>query len=280
MPRSATAGTYQAGRTPFVGRGPELAALRERLAAAGHGAGAVVLLAGEPGIGKTRTAEEFATVAEEHGAAVLWGRCLEGEGAPPFWPWIQILRSHARDRDPAILRAELGTGGADLAQIAPLLRERVPDLPPLPTAAPDPSRFRLFDAVTTFLWNVAAARPLVLVLDDLHRADAPSLRLLEWVARELNAARLTSGGPRVLLVGAYRDTEIGDGHPFTATLTELARLPGGERLESDGTERGGGDPRDRSRRRADAGSTPGAGGLRPDGGTPLLPGGGAAAAGD
>ncbi len=158
VPRSATAGTYQAGRTPFVGRGPELAALRERLAAAGHGAGAVVLLAGEPGIGKTRTAEEFATVAEEHGAAVLWGRCLEGEGAPPFWPWIQILRSHARDCDPAILRAELGTGGADLAQIAPLLRERVPDLPPLPTAAPDPSRFRLFDAVTTFLRNVAAAR--------------------------------------------------------------------------------------------------------------------------
>jgi predicted ATPase len=156
-----------------------LSALSERLAAAGRGVGTVVLLAGEPGIGKTRTAEEFAAVAEEHGAAVLWGRCLEGEGAPPFWPWIQILSSHARDRDSKILRAELGAGGADLAQLAPLLRERFPDLPPLPAAAPDPSRFRLFDAVTTFLWNVAVDRPLVLVLDDLHQADAPSLRLLE-----------------------------------------------------------------------------------------------------
>jgi DNA-binding CsgD family transcriptional regulator len=219
---------------PFVGRERELRRLLARLALTGVGQGGVVLLAGEPGIGKTRTAEEFATAAEAQGARVLWGRCLEGEGAPAFWPWTQILRAYARTRDPDTLRRDLGDGGADLAEIAPVLRERLPDLPSLPQAAPDPSRFRLFDAATRLLWTLAAERPLVLILDDLHQADVPSLRLLEWVTRELDDARHAPDAPKLLVVGAYRDTEVDDAHPFTATLTELVRLSGSERLELTG----------------------------------------------
>jgi DNA-binding CsgD family transcriptional regulator len=219
---------------PFVGREHELQRLLARLTLACEGHGGVVLLAGEPGIGKSRTAEEFAAAAAEHGARVLWGGCLEGEGAPAFWPWTQVLRTHARDRDLAMLQAELGDGGPDLAEIAPALRERLPDLPLLPFTAPDPSRFRLFDATTRLLWHVARESPLVLIIDDLHQADVPSLRLLEWVARELDGARHAPDEPKLLIVGTYRDTDIGDEHPFTATLAELARLIGSERLELTG----------------------------------------------
>ena len=105
--------------TPFVGREAELAALAADLDSAAAGRGGVVLVAGEPGIGKTRLAEELATQATAQGALVLWGRCWEGEGAPAFWPWVQVVRAYIQTVDPMALRREMGAGAADIAQIVP-----------------------------------------------------------------------------------------------------------------------------------------------------------------
>src|SRR6266511_6106670 len=133
--------------TPFVGREAELAALTADLDAALAGRGGVVLLAGEPGIGKTRLAEELAAQASARGALVLWGRCWEGEGAPAFWPWIQIVRAYVDGSEPAALRQDMGAGAADIAQLVPALRERLPGLPMPPPTEPEAARFRLFDSL-------------------------------------------------------------------------------------------------------------------------------------
>ena len=122
----------------FVGREQELATLRAAFDAALAGQAQVVLLVGEPGIGKTRLAEELATYAALRGAQVLWGRCYEWEGAPAYWPWVQIVRGYVHDRDPQQLRSELGPGAADIAQVVSEIRERLPDLPD--SAATDPEQ--------------------------------------------------------------------------------------------------------------------------------------------
>ena len=86
------------------------------------------MLAGEPGIGKTRTSQEFAAYCDAVGALTLWGRCYEGEGAPPYWPWVQPLRSYAQQRDAEQLRADLGNGASDIAQIVSDVHDKLPDL--------------------------------------------------------------------------------------------------------------------------------------------------------
>ena len=169
----------------FVGRERELSELRAGLAQARGGGGALFLLVGEPGIGKTRLAGELAADAMGLGARVLWGRCWEGAGAPPYWPWVQVIRSIARDETPETLAARMGPGGPDIAQIVPDLRERLPGMPAPASPESEESRFRLFDSVASFLGNVASAAPLALIFDDLHAADRPSLLLLLFVAREL-----------------------------------------------------------------------------------------------
>jgi DNA-binding CsgD family transcriptional regulator len=206
--------------TPFVGRARELAALTTDLDAAVSGRGRVVLVAGEPGIGKTRLAEELAPRATARGAAVLWGRCWEGAGAPAFWPWVQIVRRYVQVQagDPTSLRHDLGFGAAEIAQLVPAVHDCVPDLPTPPPLEPEAARFRLFDSLAGFLRTAAARRPLLLVLDDLHWADASSLALLRFVSRELEGA-----GP--LVVGSYRHTEVVQGHPLLAAVADLTRGP-------------------------------------------------------
>jgi predicted ATPase len=145
---------------PFVGRTAELAVLTADLDAAVGGRGGVVLLAGEPGIGKTRLAEELAARATARGVVVLWGRCWEGEGAPAFWPWVQVVRAYVQLQagDPGELRRELGAGAADIAQLVPAVRDHLPDLPVPPPVEPEAARFRLFDSLTGFLRAAAARR--------------------------------------------------------------------------------------------------------------------------
>ncbi|MCI0800329.1 MAG: AAA family ATPase, partial [Chloroflexi bacterium] len=174
------------------------------------------MLVGEPGIGKTRTAQELATYAGLRGAQVLWGRCYEEQGAPPYWPWVQAIRSYVREKEPEELRSEMGAGAEDIAEIISDVRERLPGLRTPPQLEPEQARFRLFDSITAFLKSASRRQPLVLVLDDLHWADHPSLLLLEFVARELS-------GSRLLLVGTYRDMELSRRHPLSLTLGELTR---------------------------------------------------------
>jgi eukaryotic-like serine/threonine-protein kinase len=202
--------------TPFVGREAELAVLTADLDAALGGRGGVVLLAGEPGIGKTRLAEELAAAAAARGALALWGRCWEGEGAPAFWPWVQLVRAYVETGDPAALRQDMGAGAADIAQVVPAVRVCLPDLPTPPPIEPEAARFRLFDSLAGFLRAAAARRPLLLILDDLHWADAPSLAMLRFVGRELEHA-----GP--LILGIYRHTEVDRTHPLLGTLADLTR---------------------------------------------------------
>jgi class 3 adenylate cyclase/tetratricopeptide (TPR) repeat protein len=216
--------------TGFVGRATELAALQSALAAAVTGQGRLVLLSGEPGIGKTRLAQELSTEAQEKGYLVLWGRCWEGEGAPAFWPWVDALSGYARTLDGRTLRSHLGPAAADLALLVPDIQAALPDLPPPPPAEPEQARFRLFGGVSAVLTGVAAARPLVLVLDDLHWADKPSLLLLQFLVRQIGAAR-------VLVLGLYRDTDLDRQNPLAEALVALRREPIAERVALGGLSR-------------------------------------------
>jgi len=207
----------------FVGREREKAVLVASCDEALVGHGRLVQLAGEPGIGKTRLAEELATYARLRRAQVLWGRCYEGDGAPAYWPWVQMIRAYVHDRPPKDILDEMGPGAADIAEIVSAVRERLPGLPPLQQLDPQQARFRLFDSIATFLKNAASRQPLVLVLDDLHWADAPSLMLLQFVAGEIATSR-------ILIVGSYRDMEVRRRHPLAQTLAELARSHLGERI--------------------------------------------------
>ena len=207
----------------FVGREREMAALHVSLADAVAGHGRLVLLVGDPGIGKTRTAQELAAHARRQGAQVFSGRCHESAGSPPFWPWVRIVRAYLHECSLTTLRADLGAGASDIAEILAEVRERLPKLPPAPSLEPEQARFRFFDSFTTFLKNVAHAQPLVVILDDLHWADASSLLLLQFLARELADAPL-------FILGTYRDVDLDLQHPLRQTLGELARASGSQTL--------------------------------------------------
>ncbi|HEY6570469.1 MAG TPA: AAA family ATPase, partial [Candidatus Limnocylindrales bacterium] len=209
-------GREQAGAV-FVGRHHELGTLLEGLDSAVAGRGRLILVAGEPGIGKSRLADELARTARERGVGVLWGRGWEDAGAPAYWPWVQAIRAELRAESPDTIRGYLGSGAADVAQMLPELRTIVPGLEP-PTAGAETARFQLFDATTTFLRNAARERGLLVVLDDLQAADTPSVLLLQFLASQLSDMR-------ILLVATYRDVELTPEHPLTSALAELAREP-------------------------------------------------------
>jgi DNA-binding SARP family transcriptional activator len=219
LPRGDERGdAAEAAGGAFVGRDSELAELQTGLEDAFAGRGRLFLLVGEPGIGKSRLADELIRRARARGARVLIGRCWEAGGAPAYWPWVQALRAFVREAEAEPLRAQLGGGASYLAQLLPELRELFPDLPEPPGFEAESARFRLFEAASFFLRSAGQTRPLVLVLDDLHAADEPSLLLLQFLARELGESRL-------LVVGAYRDVDPTPREPLTTVLTELAREP-------------------------------------------------------
>jgi DNA-binding SARP family transcriptional activator len=211
-------GAQRPTSSSFVARERELQELFRGLDDAFARRARLFLVVGEPGIGKSRLCDEVIAHARARGAQVLVGRCWEAGGAPAYWPWVQALRVYVRDADPASLRAVLGTEASDLAQLLPELRELFPDLPKPSAGESEGARFRLFEAVASLLRAAAVRRPIVLVLDDLHAADEPSLVLLQFLAREL-------GDDRLLVVGAYRDVDPTPTAPLRAALVELAREP-------------------------------------------------------
>ncbi len=200
----------------FVGRVDELATLKSALDEALGGRSGLAMVVGEPGIGKTRLVEELATYGAVRSAQVCWGRCYETEIGIPYLPFVEALRGYVRERTDQELRAELSTGAPELATLVSDLRERLPDLPESLPLEGDAERLRLFEGVTTFMHNAAANRPLVLVLDDLHWADKPSLLLLQYLARNLRRDRM-------LMIGTYRDIELNRTHPLADTVATLRR---------------------------------------------------------
>ncbi|MEK7295578.1 MAG: AAA family ATPase, partial [Actinomycetota bacterium] len=199
-----------------VGRTDELGTLKTALDAALGGQGSLVMLAGEPGIGKTRLAEEALVYAQLRGAQTLWGRCYEAESAFPYMPFVEALRQYVATRPDEALRAELGNGASDVAKLVSEVRQRVPASALTTEIPPDQERQRLYESVVTFLLNAAIANPIVLVLDDLHWADAPTLNLLRNLARSVK-------GSRLLIIGTYRDMDLDRRHPLAEVLADLRR---------------------------------------------------------
>jgi tetratricopeptide (TPR) repeat protein len=214
------------GELPLLGRTRELADLDATLEETATGHGGLVLLTGEPGIGKTRLATALGERAAADGHRIAWARGWDGGGAPAFWPWVQVVRALAADRDDEALRAELGAGARWVAQLAPELRERL-DLPEAGDLESEQARFALFDAVTVFLRNTAAREPLVVLLDDLHTADLPSLLLLAFLARALSETR-------VLVITTHHEAGPRRGPEVEAVFGELTRF--GARFDLGGLE--------------------------------------------
>jgi tetratricopeptide (TPR) repeat protein len=196
-----------------VGRRKSLRDLRSAIADAVAGAGRLVFITGEPGIGKTSLAQQACALAAESGMGTLWGSCWEGDGAPPFWPWVQVLRDYSAGRDAATLQRELGTEHGDLGMLIPELAGGSAESGP-PQITSNESRFRLYDSVSTFLLRVAKARPTLVVLDDLHWADEPSLQLLRFLGSGLDQRSL-------LVLGTYRDVEVGLDHPLRRVIGQM-----------------------------------------------------------
>jgi DNA-binding CsgD family transcriptional regulator len=200
------------GKLAFVGRDNELRQLRAAFEDAATGHGALVMLVGEPGIGKTALCDQLASLVAVSGGRTLVGHCYEeGSFRPPYQPFVEVFSAYIQDCDVGLLSAEL----PDLARAVPLLRERY-GVTPRPPGDPEEDRWRLLQAATDLLHHAAEQQPLLVVVEDLHDADRGTLDLLLYLARNLHDTRL-------LVVGTYRDVAVDRGHPLAAALTELHR---------------------------------------------------------
>jgi class 3 adenylate cyclase len=204
-------------REPFVGREAERDALANAWRTARGGERRLMLIAGEPGIGKTRLAAELARDVHANGALVLFGTCDEDGGAP-FQPWQQALGYFVGN----LSEGELGaivTGEVELAaRVLPELHRRLPDLPRASAEAREVDRYQIFEAVDALVADASNRAPLLVLLDDLHWADKPTLVLLRHVLRSARPAAL-------LVVATYRETDVARVHPLSEVLADLRREP-------------------------------------------------------
>jgi eukaryotic-like serine/threonine-protein kinase len=203
-------------RRTFVGREHELGQLQRAFDAALGGEGALAMVVGEPGIGKTSVCEQLATYVAMRGGRALVGHCYEeGSLSLPYLPFVEAMRSYVLAREPDGLRKDLGSGAAEVARLISEIGERLPVELRAP-GDPEDDRWRLLQAVSDFLRNASTVQPLLIVLEDLHDADRGTLDLLVHLSRGLPGARL-------LIVGTYRDVEVDRSHPLSNTLAELRR---------------------------------------------------------
>jgi hypothetical protein len=200
----------------LVGRQRELGELDGALAAVESGRGTLLLIRGEPGIGKTQLATELATRATSRGARVAWGRAWEAGGAPAYWPWIEIFRSLLQQASTDERAAMPASRLAELAQIDSELAACTPGAASPPQLEPKQARFRLFDAAAAVLVAASARTPVIAVLDDLHAADAATIEMLHFVARSVRTAR-------VLIAATYRDSEARARADIADAIARLCR---------------------------------------------------------
>jgi tetratricopeptide (TPR) repeat protein len=205
-----------AERTPFVGRENERADLRRFLERAKGGHGSLVMIGGEPGVGKTRITEELVAEARRHGFLTLTGHCYEMEGAPPYLPFVEIIESTVHIVTPEALLTTMGDSAPELAKLMPELRRQFPGIPTPPQLPPEQERRRMFNGILDFITQAAHAQPLLLVLEDLHWADESTMLLLQHIALQLEKIP-------VLIGGTYRDTELDVARSLAKALEELLR---------------------------------------------------------
>jgi len=200
----------------IIGRQRELTLVMSHYEAAKGGHAHVLLLAGEPGIGKTRLLDEIARRTAQDGATILRGGASEAEGMPPYLPFVEALGRYIQVTPLDQLRTHVAAAPQVLATLLPELITRLGELPASAPLPPEQARFRLYEAIGVFLQAIGAPHALVLTLDDLQWADSASLDLLCHVARHQSNAHL-------LVVGAYRESEVAHHSALTRTLTELSR---------------------------------------------------------
>lgn len=207
--------------SPFVGRERELSLLRQASSAMLHGSAQYVLLAGEPGIGKTRLIDEFLSSLDPATSRILVAHCIDWQGSPAYWPWTRLLRDLLAYIGEQALLDYSGEHRDRIAMLLPELgaAERASE----PSMHPERARFEQFEAVRTLLTRAAAERSIVLVIDDIHWADAPSLALLQYLAESIRTARM-------LTIAAFRSFEVERDSPLEQTLAAIARHPGHLRM--------------------------------------------------
>ena len=210
----------------YVGREAERELIDSLWQAAAAGERRVGSVSGEPGIGKTRIVTHTAIEQHSHGATVLYGRCEE-ELITPFGPWIEAL-SHYVERAPQeVLDAHVERHGGELTRLLPGLERRVPGAPPPRESDNETERYLVFGAVAGLLAEAASDHPVLLLLDDLHWADKPTLALLKHVVTG-------SAAQALLILGTYRDSEISNQEALADTLADLRREQGVERIALSG----------------------------------------------
>jgi len=212
--RAAEPAPTRSARTPFVGRREILSVLEDGLDETLDGHGKSFLVAGEPGIGKTRTVEELIHAATERGFAVHVSRCHEVQGAPALWPWVRLAREIMGVGRDANLLAELGVEGRALARLLPEMASPASVHEPAAEEG-EATLFELFEAVANLLRRASRAMPRLVVLEDVHWAELASLQLARFLSREIRE-------DRVALVTTVRDTEVGTRDRLAAPLADLA----------------------------------------------------------
>ncbi len=214
--------------TDYVDRVAERDRLRELWSEACEGALRLALISGEAGIGKTGLSTQLALQTHAEGSVVLYGRCDEDLGVP-YQPWAQALGHFVKEAPRLILDGHVERHGGDLARLVPALGDRVAELPAPRQSDPETERYLLYAAVAGLLEGAGEQEPLMLILDDLHWADSPTLSLLRHLVT-------TGASLRVLVMGTYRDTDLSRDHPLTALLADLHREQGVERVALRGLE--------------------------------------------
>ncbi|MDQ4125314.1 MAG: AAA family ATPase, partial [Actinomycetota bacterium] len=204
------------GVTPFVGRTRERAELRAWLDRLDSGRGGLVVIGGEPGVGKTRLAEEVVADAASRGYLTYVGRCFEMDSPPPYGPFVEVLEAALKEVDAATFRAALGTSAGEVAKILPQLRHLYDDIPPPLELPPEQERRYLFNSLRDFIERASSVSPHVVLFDDVHWTDEASLQLIEHMAPVF-------AGIPVLVIATYRDVELDAYRPLAKTLEDLLR---------------------------------------------------------
>ena len=232
--RSKNNGTEQVRARPagvMVGRERELASMLGGLEDAASGRGGLILISGEPGVGKTRMADEVAAAADAKRMAILLGHCSEHDEAVAYLPFVEILENFVdRASNADTLRVALGEQASELARLIPKLKNILPELPPPLDLPPAQARRHLFNCFFDFVARIASQRPTLMILEDLHWADDSTLSLLDHLTQRLANLPL-------IIIGTHRDAEVDVTHELAKTLEDLLRGRSATRIRLKGLPR-------------------------------------------